>query len=394
MSPLNLAPPKGFKAGGIHCGIKKRKKDLALIYSETPAVAAGMFTTNQIQAAPVKLTRNTINNGSIQAIIANSGNANAVTGPRGERDTLEMARTTAEVLGIDIAKVAVASTGPIGKLLPLKLIVEGIENLSSKINSSSFGAAAEAILTTDSVPKCISRTISLGNTKITITAIAKGSGMIQPKLATMLAFICTDLCISQTLFQQLLKNSVDKSFNCITVDGCTSTNDMVLGMANGMAENPIIKSQGAELDQLQEEFNYITKALAQMIVRDGEGATKLIQIQVNSAHSEEDARIIALNIANSNLLKSSFYGESLNWGRIMAAAGSSGVQIDPNYISVYLGNIPLVSNGEPAQFSPAETSRILKQKEINLRIELNQGQAATTIWASDLSPKYVTINMR
>ena len=393
MNPLNLPGPLGFKAGGIHCGIKKRRKDLALIYSETPAVAAGLFTTNEVQAAPVKLTKNVISNRHLHAIIINSGNANAVTGPQGERNAMEMARATASALGIDITKVAVASTGPIGKPLPMKLLVEGIENLSSKINPNSFIAAAEAIRTTDTVTKGISRTITLGNKKITITAIAKGSGMIQPQMATMLAFIFTDLSISQSLFQQLLKNSVDKSFNCITVDGCTSTNDMVLGMANGMAENPIIEEPCKELDLIQEEFDYITKHLAQSIVKDGEGATKLIQIHITGANSNEDARTAAFNIANSNLLKSSFFGESLNWGRIMAAVGTAKIGIDPDNINVYLGNILLVANGQPAQFSLQDTSRILKQKEINLRVELNSGTAETTVWTSDLSLKYVRMNM-
>lgn len=394
MSPFSLPSPKGFKAGGIHCGLKKRKKDLALIYSEVPAAAAGVFTTNRVQAAPVKLTRNTIANGTIQAIIINSGNANAATGPQGERGALEMARATAEGLGIDIAKVAVASTGPIGKPFPTKLVVEGIEKLVSKIKPDSFSAAAQAILTSDTVTKGISRKVSLGNTEITITAIAKGAGMIQPKMATMLCFICTDLAISQPLFQQILKNSINKSFNCITVDGCTSTSDMVIGMANAMAGNPKIESPCNELVQIQEEFDLITKTLAQMIVRDGEGATKLIHVQVTGAHSEEDARIAAFNIANSNLLKSSFFGESLNWGRIMSAVGSSGIKLEPDYINVYLGDVLLVNNGQSAQFSTINTSRILKQKEINLRVELNQGLAQATVWTSDLSPKYVRINMR
>lgn len=362
---MDIPSPIGFKAGGIHCGIKKRSKDLAIIFSETPATCAGMFTTNQIQAAPVKLTKDVIGNGVLQAIVINSGNANTLTGPQGERDALEMARATAGVLGIDVAKVAVASTGPIGKYLPIRNIINGIEKLGKKISPSLFSDAASAILTTDTHPKFVSRQIGTG----TITAIAKGAGMIYPHLATMLCFITTDLKIPQPLLQEILRNSVEESFNCISVDGCMSTNDMVLVMANGMAENP-----PDELDLIQNAFKEITKELAKMTVSDGEGATKLIEIQVSGADSFEDARKVAFSIANYNLLKCSFYGETLNQGRLMAAIGSSSVKIHPDNIKIH---------------GPSN----LKQKKIDIKIELNLGGYNATVWTTDLSPKYVKINM-
>lgn len=371
MKAPDIPAPKGFKVGGIHCGIKKRRKDLSLIYSEVPATAAGMFTTNQIKSASVKLTKDVVSNGIIQAIIANSGNANALTGPQGEYDALEIARATAATLGIDISKVAVASTGPIGKPMPIKKVVEGIERLGNKISSNLFIYAAQAILTTDTHPKFISRQIEIGTQKVTITAIAKGAGMVYPHLATMLCFITTDLKISQPLLQDILRNSVEQSFNCISIDGCTSTNDMVLVMANGMAENPIIDSHGIEFDRMQDEFKNITKELARMIVSDGEGATKLIELGVAGASSFEDARTVAFGIANYNLLKCSFYGEKINLGRIMAAIGSSHIKINPEKINI---------------------STEIKQKYINIKVELNQGEHNATVWTTDLSPKYVKIN--
>lgn len=387
MKPSPIPSPIGFKAGGIHCGIKKRRKDLALIFSEVPATCAGMFTTNQVQAAPVKHTRNVVSSGVLQAIIVNSGNANALTGPQGERDVLEMARATAGILGIDISKVAVASTGPIGKPLPIKKVVEGIEKLGGKISPHSFTDAALAILTTDTHPKFLSRQIELGNHKVTITAIAKGAGMIYPHMATMLCFISTDLKISQPLLLDILKYSVEQSFNCISVDGCTSTNDMALVMANGMAENPIVDRYGPEFDLLLNEFKYITKELAKMIVIDGEGATKLIEIEVTGAPAFEDARAAGFSVANYNLLKCSFFGESMNLGRLMAAIGTSPIRINPYNIDIYIGNKLVLSRGE-IHDHPA-----LKEKKVDIKIELHMGNNSVTVWTTDLSPKYVKINM-
>lgn len=390
---INIPSPKRFKAGGIRCGIKKRKKDLALIYSEVPAVAAGMFTTNQVQSASVKLTRNAIQNGTVQAIIVNSGNANALTGPQGDYNALEMARATAQNLLIDISKVAVCSTGPIGKQLPVKIVLEGIEKLSKKIHSNSFFDAAQAIRTTDTFPKYISKQIDIGTSRITITAVAKGAGMIHPHMATMLCFIFTDLKISHPLLQEILKDSVEHSLNCISVDGCTSTNDTIIAMANGMAENQIIENKGIEFDLIKKEFTDITKELAQMIVKDGEGATKLIQIEIGGAPSFESARGVAFSIANYNLLKCSFFGGILNMGRIMAAIGANPFKIDISRIDIFIGDKPVLKNGEICQHDPLGISQILKQKTIQLKAELNSGEHKATVWTCDLSPKYVKINM-
>lgn len=385
--------PIGFKAGGIHCGIKKRHKDLALIYSEVPAIAAGMFTTNKVSAASVKLTKNVIANGAIQAIIANSGNANALTGQQGDHDALEMARITAGSLCIDISKVAVASTGPIGKHLPIKAISEGIENLAKKINPKSFADASQAIMTTDTFPKTISKKIPIGTHTITITAVAKGAGMIHPHMATMLCFITTDLKISQHLLQDILRDTVEHSFNCVTVDGCMSTNDTVLAMANGMAGNNIIESYGNEFNIVKDAFTEITKELAKMIARDGEGATKLIEIEIAGAPSFEDARSVGFSVANYDLLKCSFFGEVLNIGRIMAAIGTNHININPERINIYMDNIEILKNGEICHYSQDGIPQILKQKDVHVKIELDQGEGKATVWTCDLSPKYVKINM-
>ena len=390
-----IPSPIGFKAGGIHCGIKKRHKDLALIYSQVPAAAAGMLTTNQAKAAPVKITKEVIADGAVQAIIVNSGNANACTGVQGERDALEMARATAEKLNIDISKVAVASTGHIGKLLPIRKIINGIEKLSSRLSPNQFLGVAQAIMTTDTHPKYISRQINLGGKIITITAVAKGAGMIYPHMATMLCFICTDLNIAPPLLSGIVTNSVSRSFNCISVDACTSTNDMVLAMANGMAENPRIDSPGNELNIVQEEFNHITIELAQMIVADAEGATKLIQVEVTGCHSFDGARRIAFSVANFNLLKCTFFGASINWGRIMAAIGSAPVRLDPAQIDVYLHEKQIIKNGNLTTGIPLpEISALLKQRNITVKIDLHQGSHGATVWTCDLSPKYIKINMQ
>lgn len=393
MNKPKLTMPKGFKAGGIHCGIKKHDKDLALFFSSVPAKAAGVFTTNKACAAPVKLTRNVIQNGILQAVIVNSGNANAVTGQKGDHDAIEMARITAQALNIDISKIAVASTGTIGRRLPMQKIAPGIETLADKISHDTLYDAAKAIMTTDTFLKAVTKSISIGKHTITISAVAKGAGMIQPNMATMLCFICTDISINQLLLNQTLKKSVDDSFNCITVDGCMSTNDMVIIMANGEAGNRTIESVDKDFEKFQVELDTITKELALMIVKDGEGATKFVQIDVSGTHSREDAKAIAYNIANSNLLKSSFYGETLNWGRIMSAIGAVDVKTDLDYVNIHLGNIILVSNGEPAQYSAEDAESLLKQKEIHLKINFNQGREKATVWTCDLSPRYVKINM-
>lgn len=394
MKSKKIYTPIGFKAGGTHCGIKKRKKDLALIYSTGPAICAGTFTLNKFAAAPVKLTKKIISKGTIQAIIANSGNANALTGNGGKNNALKMIETTANVLKISKTKVAVASTGVIGKQLPIKKITIGIKSLAQKITPDSFKNAAEAILTTDTAPKYLSKQIKIGTRKVTITAIAKGSGMIYPNMATMLCFIATDLNISRKLLEMTLKNSVNSSFNCISVDACTSTNDTVLIMANGMAGNPTINKSGKNLNKFQKELNNITKELAKMIVKDGEGATKLIQIDITGARTKNEAKTIGFSIANYGLLKCAFYGNSLSLGRIVAAIGSSNVNVKPDNIDIYLENNLAIRKGViNSHFSLKMAKIILRKQNINLKVKLNHGTKQATVWGSDLSPEYVKINM-
>jgi glutamate N-acetyltransferase/amino-acid N-acetyltransferase len=393
MKKILLPAPKGFQASGICCGIKPRKKDLGLIYSEVPATAAGTFTTNQLKAASVKLSKEIVSNGIIQAIIVNSGNANALTGEQGDKDALEMARTTAQELCIDISKVAVCSTGPIGKPMPMKIVREGIEKITTKLNPNGLSEAMQAILTTDTYPKYISKEFNLGTSKVTITGMAKGAGMIHPKMATMLCFIVTDLKISQKVLQEILSESVNKSFNCITVDACTSTNDSVIVMANGMAENKIIDTRNDDYNKTRDIFIEITKELAKMIAQDGEGATKLIEIEVTGASSFEDARNIGFAIANYDLLKCSFFGEVLNIGRIMAAIGAGNTKINLEKINLLLNDSTVLLNGNICQYDKESISKLLQQKKINLTVELNQGEEKAVIWTCDLSTNYVKINM-
>jgi len=388
-----LPTPKGFKANGICCGIKSRKKDLGLIYSEVPATAAGTFTTNQLKAASVKLSKEVISNGLIQAIIVNSGNANALTGEQGYQDALEMARTTAQELSIDVSKVAVCSTGPIGKPMPMKIVKQGIEKITKKLNPNGFSEAMQAILTTDTYPKYTSKEINLGNSKVTITGMAKGAGMIHPKMATMLCFFATDLNISQPILQNIISEAVNKSFNCITVDACTSTNDSVIVMANGMAENKIIDTYNNDYNKIKEVFCDMTKELAKMIAQDGEGATKLIEIEVTGAPSFEDARNIGFAVANYNLLKCSFYGEVLNIGRIMAAIGAGCTKVNIEKMNILVNDTAVLLNGNIRQYDKESISKFLKEKKINLTVELNQGEEKATIWTCDLSTNYVKINM-
>lgn len=389
MKKSKLTSPKGFKAAGINCGIKKNKKDLAIIFSESPCVSAGVFTNNRVKAAPVTYTQKILLNNKIQAVIINSGNANACTGKRGEKDVLTMAKNTANSFKINKSKIAVSSTGTIGKHLPINNIKKGIEVLSSKLSSDGFINAAQAIMTTDTIAKYISRKFKINNKTFTITAIAKGAGMICPNMATMLCFICTDLAISKPLLQKVLSTSVENSFNSITVDGCQSTNDMVLALANGKANNRLINSHN---NIIQKEFDCITSFLSKMIVKDGEGVNKVVEIIVKGANTVKSAKTIAFSIANSNLLKSSFYGETLNWGRIMSAIGSTDINVKSDKIDLYLNNIQIVKNGSSCKFSLHKIQNILKKKEYKILINLKQGKNSKTVWTTDLSPEYVKIN--
>jgi len=387
---------KGFSAGGIHCGVKKAKLDLAMIYTSSPAAAAGVFTQNLVKASPVLVTKENIASGYGRAVVINSGNANACTGQKGIDDAEEMASQTAGALGVKPAEVLVASTGVIGVPLPMENISEGINKLGKNLSPTGSYDAAEAIMTTDTFPKQAAVEVDLGGTTVKIGGIAKGSGMIHPNMATLLGFITSDAAISPQLLQKALKDAVNRSFNMISIDGDTSTNDMIIVLANGEAENPLIENETKEFYRFQEGLFKVCTMLAKLIVRDGEGATKLIEIEVRGAAAEEDARKIARSIANSNLVKTAMYGEDANWGRILVAAGYSGGYFDPAKVDVYLessaGSEKMANAGMGLAFSEENAARILRETDIKIVIDLNLGQLTARAWACDLSYEYIKIN--
>lgn len=397
--PGGVAAPKGFVAAGVHCGIKAEgKKDLALLYSERPASAAGAFTANRIQAAPVKLSRSRLQKGRCRAVIINSGSANACTGERGKKDALAMSRAVASALGVETELVAVCSTGRIGNFLPLDRIENGIGDLVKIIKRGGNGAAAEAILTTDSRPKELAVEFKLGDGLVRVGGMAKGAGMIYPRLrvnglneATMLAFITTDAEIKAELLNGMLADSLEQSFNRITVDGDTSTNDTVILLANG-SSGKSIEAEDSHQPLFQGALNFITRKLAGMIVADGEGASKFVEIEVRGARTEEEARLAAAAVANSNLFKTSLYGETPNWGRIMAALGYSGVEVQEDKINVYLGDIPIIKDGLIAGFDPVLVQDLLRRASLHFKIDLGLGGAKELYYTCDLTPEYVEIN--
>ena len=404
--PGGITAPKGFKAAGVHCGIKKNKPDLALIYSDIPAVAWAMFTSNKVKAAPVQVSIKKIRNRRAQAIIVNSGIANACMGKRGIKDAQSMSKLAAQELRIREEDVLIASTGHIGEPLPMCKIEEGIKQARLLLSSKGGRQAAEAILTTDTFAKEISVETDIpgrGKNRVKIGGIAKGVGMISPNLATMLCFITTDACITEDALGEATKSAVNKSFNQISVDGDMSTNDTVFIMANGQAGNRKIKTwhKKKKLRVKDENFDYFSQALdficislAKMLVRDGEGATKLIEVKVEGASFPKDARRIARAVASSSLVKTAIAGASPNPGRVMAALGAAHTRIEPDKVDVYFNNLLTVKNGVGIQSIRQKLREVLKQNEIKIIIHLNQGNCRTTFWGCDLTEKYVKINKR
>ncbi|MFZ5800526.1 MAG: bifunctional glutamate N-acetyltransferase/amino-acid acetyltransferase ArgJ [Candidatus Omnitrophota bacterium] len=371
--PGGITAAKGFQANGISCGLKRSgKKDLALIYSLRPAKAAGMFTQNRLQAAPLRVTRENLKSGLASAIIINSGNANCSTGKRGMIDAQAMTEAVAEAMKLPAKQVLVASTGIIGKPLPIEKIKLGINSLVSGLSSEGGIKAAEAILTTDTRVKECAVKMDISGKVVTIGAMAKGAGMIYPNLATMLVFIATDALIEKPALSRALKIAVDNSFNCITVDGCTSTNDTVLILANGLAGNAVLKSGSREFGVFSEALNWACFKLAQEIVRDAEGATKFVKIMVGGAPSVSLARKAGFAIANSLLFKTALFGENENWGRIVAALGQAGISFNEEKLGI--------------SFTP------FKKKEICVRVDLRSGAHAATIFTNDISYQYIKIN--
>jgi glutamate N-acetyltransferase / amino-acid N-acetyltransferase len=392
ISDKNIATPKGFKAVGIHCGLKHKKYDLAVLLSEVPASVAGVFTTNAIQAAPLIVTKEVVQNGKMQAVIINSGNANACTGKQGMIDAFTMQEKTAQQFGISKDLVGVASTGVIGEKLNMDPLLKGIEQLEPTDTLEGSIQFSQAILTTDTVSKNTAYRLEVDGKEITIAGTAKGSGMIEPNMATMLGFITTDAKIDSVHLQEALKSVTDVTFNSITVDGDTSTNDMVLVMANGMAENRTLTPAHPDWDSFIQTLHAVAQDLAKMIAKDGEGATKLIEVEVNGALSDEEARKIAKTVVGSPLVKTAVFGCDANWGRVIAAVGYSGASIDPLGISIKIGDTPVVKDGEPVVFSEEQLLQYLKQPEVKFVVELNKGSGNGIAWGCDLTYDYVQIN--
>ena len=382
----------GFRAAGVAAGLKKNgRDDLGLIVSTVPATAAGVFTRNQVQAAPVLLDRERIQSGVCQAILVNSGNANCCTGEQGMQDAREMARIAAGALNIPEESVLVASTGVIGQLLPVEKIRQSMPALVQSLRPDGFQLLAGAIMTTDTVPKLVSRTGMLDGNTFTITGTAKGAGMIAPNMATLLCFVCTDVGATADQLHDCLLASVQQSFNRITIDGDTSTNDTALILSNGLSGARI--QSPADLAVFQDVLNDVLVTLAKMLVKDGEGATKLVEIIVRGAATDADARKIADTVAGSNLVKTAIFGEDANWGRILAAAGRAGVPFDPEKMDIYFNDVLMFSEGSGRGLAVEdEVTKVLKLSEFAITIDLHSGDCRTSVWTCDFSVDYVRIN--
>jgi len=382
----------GFVAGAVAAGLKKDgKKDLGMIFSEVPACAVGVFTTNKVQAAPVLLDKERIKAGLCQAIVANSGNANACTGQLGIEDAKAMAGAAAAALGIPEDLVLVSSTGVIGQRVNISAIEAAMPKLAGQLNASGLCDVAEAIMTTDTFPKTVSKQGNIGDKTFTVAAVAKGAGMIQQNMATMLCFVCTDISARPGLLGEILRDAVEGSFNAITVDGDTSTNDTVLLLANGLSGLSLEDVSCAEA--FQKILNEVLFTLAIEIVRDGEGATKLVTIQVEGALNQHDAKQVVYTVANSPLVKTAIFGEDANWGRIMAAVGRAGVPINPETIDILFDNVHMVKDGRGCgKKTEADAATVLKNDCFTITVDLNMGSEGAVVHTCDFSMDYVRIN--
>ena len=389
-----ITAPLGFRAAGLHCGIKKAGLlDLALVVSDRSGPIGGVFTTNRVVAAPVALDRLHLRYGVGRAMLINSGNANACTGRAGMAAAQRTAAVVAQTLGIPIHEVFIGSTGVIGRPLPVDRIIKAVPALVERVSSLGGLSAARAILTTDLKPKTIARRARINGRRVIIGGMAKGSGMIHPAMATMLGYFTTDAAITRTALQRALTQAVDDSFNCISVDGDTSTNDTVLCLANGLARNRPITEGTSAFRQFVRLLTEACQPLALAICRDGEGVTKVVKIEVHGAGTTLQARQVANTIGTSNLVKTALFGEDANWGRVMAAIGRSGVTMDPTKINVSFGGVPMVRNG--VGLGPAAERRIAKvfhRKEFTIQVKLGQGRHRSHLWTTDLSYDYVRIN--
>lgn len=391
----SIVTPQGFKAAGLHCGLKKTdRNDLGVIVCDVPAVAAAVYTTNLIQAAPLKVTRESLQDGKLRAIVVNSGNANACTGKQGEEDAYTMRASTAAQFGLEENDVAVASTGVIGELLKMDRVSSGITGLPARLSGGSEGAESfsQAILTTDLVKKEACVTVQVNGTKVTIAGTAKGSGMIHPNMATMLGFMTTDAVIGQEALQLLLRQTTNLTFNMITVDGDTSTNDMLVAMASGLVGHDVLSPEHPDWDAFAAGFHYVCQQLAKAIARDGEGASRLIEVRVNGAESDDDAQAIAKTIIGSSLVKSAVFGADANWGRIIAAVGRAGRPVNPETVDIAIGPISVLEQSRPVAFDEDAALVYLQGDTVDIDVKLHIGNGSATAWGCDLTYDYVRIN--
>ena len=390
---FSVGAPKNFVAGVAACGLKKSGEDLAVIFSEAPAVAAAVFTQNLVQAAPVLVSREHLRHRTHRAIVVNSGGANACTGEEGLDDARRTARLVAEYFNCDEREVLVASTGVIGARLDMSKIESGVRQATADLSRANGWRVAEAMMTTDTRPKRAKETIKIGDKRVTIAGVAKGAGMIHPDMATLLSFVTTDAAISKTALNAALKRAVNESFNRVSVDGDTSTNDTLAVLANGAAENaPITQPEGAAFESFTQALTDVCRDLAIQVARDGEGARKLITIRVRHAPNEHAAEKIAATIATSPLVKTAIAGADANWGRILAAAGRSGVKFDVSKVEIKIGDLVVARRGMGLQFSEARALEILKRDEVTIIVDLHQGEAEVIEWTCDLTEDYIHIN--
>lgn len=394
-----VTSPKGYKAAGVYAGIKKKRKDMALVVSDIPAKVAGTFTTNVVKAAPVKWDMKLIQENSLcQAIVLNSGVANACTGQEGDINNYKMAEAVAHSLQIPVEFVLTASTGVIGKQMPIDIIMKGSDLLKDALDDSIEAGvlAAESIMTTDTYRKESAVTFYLGDRLVTIGAMAKGSGMIHPNMATMLGVVTTDLNISKELLQEAISEIVKDTFNMVSVDRDTSTNDSLIIFANGLAENQEITEKTQAYDTFYKALLYVTTDLSKQMAGDGEGATKLFETVVKGAMDKKQAIVLSKSIITSSLVKTAVYGNDANWGRILCAMGYSGEEFDPDLVDLYIesvdGTLQLVQNGMGTDYSEEEATKILSAKEVRAIADLKLGDASATAWGCDLTYDYVKIN--
>lgn len=395
-----VTAPKGFKAAKAMAGIKyKDRNDMAMIFSEQPCKVAGTFTTNVVKAAPVKWDKMVVEESDYaQAVVINAGIANACTGEEGYGYCLETAKAAAEKLSIPYECVCVASTGVIGKQLPMDKIVNGVSMLVPALSDAEEAGhgAAEAIMTTDTMPKEAAVTINIDGVTVTIGGMCKGSGMIHPNMCTMLGFVTTDAAISKELLTQALKDDVKDTYNMVSVDGDTSTNDTVLLLANGMAGNTEITSKDENYKKFKEALHYVNEELAKMIAGDGEGATALFEVKIIGAETKEQAVNLSKSVVTSSLTKAAIYGHDANWGRILCAMGYSGVQFDPDKVDLFFesaaGKIQIIENGVAVDYSEEEATKILSEDKVTAIADVKMGNAAATAWGCDLTYDYVKIN--